>query len=67
MPSYRAYRLDDARRIITADWIEADDDDEARAEAQENLCNDGIPAVELWEATRFVDEIECDEGEGGEA
>ena len=59
MPIYRAYRLDHAGRIITADWIEAPDDATAKAEAKEDLCEDGIPALELWQATRLVDEVEC--------
>lgn len=61
MPTYRAYRLDERRRIITAQWIEASDDAAATSEAREDLCEDGTPAVELWNGTRLVDEIECDD------
>jgi len=25
----------------------------------EDLCEDGVPTIELWQATRLVDEIEC--------
>lgn len=63
MPTYRAYRLDHSRRIITADWIEAPNDSAAKAEAKDGLCEDGIPSVELWHATRLVDEVECDDEE----
>ena len=61
MPTYRAYRLDKSRRIMTAQWIEAPDDAAAKAEAKDDLCEDGIPAVEVWQATRLVDEIECED------
>jgi hypothetical protein len=59
--TYRAYQLDARRRILTASWVEAANDGEARAKAAEDLCEDDIPAVELWQATRLVDEITCDE------
>jgi len=61
MTIYRAYRLDHAGRIITADWIEAPDDAAAKAEAKQDLCEDGIPALELWQATRLVEEVECED------
>jgi hypothetical protein len=61
MPSYRAYRLDKARRILTAQWIEAPNDEAAKVEAKDDLCEDGVPAVELWQATRLVDEIDCED------
>jgi hypothetical protein len=61
MPTYRAYRLDERRRIITAQWIEASNDESAVAEAREDLCEDEVPAVEIWHGTRLVDEVDCDE------
>jgi hypothetical protein len=61
MPTYRAYRLDERRRILTADWIEAPDDTAAASEARDDLCEDDVPAVEIWQGTRLVDEISCDE------
>ena len=59
MTSYRAYQVDNRRRILSATWVEAANDEEARTKAAEDLCEDDIPTVELWQATRLVDEIEC--------
>lgn len=59
MTTYRAYRVDRRRHIQAAAWIEAPNDDAARVEAKDELCSDGAPAVELWQATRLVDEIDC--------
>jgi hypothetical protein len=61
MTTYRAYRIDERRRIISADWVEAADDEQAREKAAEDLCDGDTPAVELWQATRLVDEFECDD------
>ena len=59
MASYRAYRLDNRHRILSGEWLDADTDAEAKAQAIE-LCEEGGSAgVELWESTRVVDEIEC--------
>jgi hypothetical protein len=67
MTTYRAYRIDERRRIISAEWVEAPNDEQARQKASDELCQDDIPKVELWQATRLVDEIECDEdGKDGE-
>ncbi|WP_374472341.1 hypothetical protein [Phenylobacterium sp.] len=64
MTTYRAYQLDARRRILTASWVEAANDSEAKAKAAEDLCEEDIPSVELWQATRLVDEITCeDDGE----
>jgi hypothetical protein len=63
MTSYRAYQLDHRRRILSATWVEAANDAEAKAKAAENLCEEDIPSVELWEATRLVDELECKDSE----
>ena len=61
MTTYRAYKVDARKRILAAQWVEAADDREARAKAAEDLCEDGIPAVELWQSTRLVDEIVCED------
>ncbi len=63
MPTYRAYQLDARRRILSAAWVEAANDEQAKAKAAEDLCEQEIPSVELWQATRLVDEIECHEDE----
>jgi len=60
MPTYRAYRVDRSRHIRGAAWIQADDDQSARAEAEE-LCQEGAPTIELWQGARLVDDIDCDE------
>jgi hypothetical protein len=51
LPSYRLYRLDGARKIITADWIEAESDQHALEEAK-NRAVEG--PHELWERGRLV-------------
>lgn len=61
MPTYRAYQVDERRRILSATWVEAASDEQARAKAAADLCEEDIPAVELWQATRLVDEISCDD------
>ena len=63
MPTYRAYRVDHRRHIRAAAWIDAPDDAAAKTDAKTELCEDGAPAVELWQGARLVDEIECDEDE----
>ena len=64
MPNYRAYQVDDRRRILSATWVEAPNDEAAKAKAAEDLCDEDVPAVELWQATRLVDEITCEDDEG---
>ena len=61
MTTYRAYRVDHRRHIQAAAWIEAPNDSVAKSEAKDELCDDGAPVVELWQATRLVDEIKCDD------
>lgn len=51
LPSYRFYRLDGAGKIIGADWIDAEDDEQALREAR-NLA-DGT-RYELWDRRRLV-------------
>jgi hypothetical protein len=62
MPTYRAYRLDDRRHIKSAEWLDAPDDSAAKDQAEE-LCEEGAPVIELWHASRLVEEIECGEDE----
>ena len=52
MPSYRLYRLDGTGRISGADWIEAADDDEARAKARSQSPSG---QYELWERYRLIE------------
>jgi hypothetical protein len=58
MTTYRAYRLNDRRHIVDGQWLEAPSD-AAAVDQAEDLCEDGVPAIELWQATRLVDEIDC--------
>jgi hypothetical protein len=60
MPSYRAYRVDRHHHIVNAEWIEASSDASATAQA-EALCEEGAPTIELWQATRLVEEIDCED------
>ena len=60
MTTYRAYRVDRRRHIIDGQWLEASSDAEAKEQAGD-LCEEGAPVVELWQAARLVDEIDCEE------
>jgi hypothetical protein len=62
MPSYRAYRLDSRHHIRNAEWVEAENDAQALSMA-EDLCDPETPTVELWQATRKIEEIDCEEVE----
>ncbi len=59
MTAYRAYRLDKHNKIRSAAWVEAPNDAEAKEQASD-LCDDTTPTIELWEATRLVDAIDCE-------
>jgi hypothetical protein len=58
MPTYRAYLLDTKGKIVWGDWLEADNEQDARDKARE-LCSEGQPTVELWQGPRMVDDVEC--------
>jgi hypothetical protein len=58
MTTYRAYRVDRRRHILNGQWLEAPNDAEAKEQAGE-LCEEGAPTIELWQAARLVDEIDC--------
>ena len=60
MTTYRAYRLNRRRHIQSAQWLEAPDDAAAAAQAEE-LCEEGAPTIELWQSTRLVEEIDCED------
>jgi hypothetical protein len=51
LPAYRFYRLDGAGKIISADWIAADSDEQALAHAQETTKGGRF---ELWDRKRLV-------------
>lgn len=52
LPAYRLYRLDGAGKITSADWIEAENDSAALAEAKHAI--NGMP-YELWARNRLVE------------
>jgi len=58
MATYRAYRVDNRRHIKSAEWLDAPSDAAAKDQAEE-LCEEGAPTIELWQAARLVDEIDC--------
>jgi hypothetical protein len=60
MTTYRAYRLNNRHRIQSAQWLEAPNDQAAAAQAEE-LCEEGAPTIELWQSTRLVEEIDCED------
>jgi hypothetical protein len=60
MATYRAYRVDSRRHIQSAEWLEAPTD-KAAAEQAAELCEEGAPTIELWQSTRLVDQIDCDD------
>jgi hypothetical protein len=49
MPAYRFYRLDRAGKIESAEWIAADDDEQAM-----QLARQKRGACELWDRGRLV-------------
>ncbi len=60
MQSYRVYWLDRNGRIKRGDWLDAKDDADAHDKAS-HLCDDHTDSIQVWQATRPVDEIECRE------
>ena len=52
MGTYRLYCLDGVGKVVSAEWIDADDDTAAIEAA-----NDGHPC-ELWERSRLVIRLE---------
>ena len=51
LPTYRLYRLDGAANIVTADWLEAQSDEEAIRVAQERAKPGRF---ELWDRNRMI-------------
>lgn len=52
MSNYRLYRLDGAGKIMSAEWLEAADDDCAREEAR---TRSQAGQFELWDKNRLVE------------
>ena len=55
MGTYRLYCLDGAGKVVSAEWVDADDD-AAAIEAAKDMM-DGHPC-ELWERSRLVIRLE---------
>jgi hypothetical protein len=53
--NYRLYRLDGAGKISGAEWVQAADDEEARAKAQERITSG---TCEIWDRHRLVAKID---------
>jgi hypothetical protein len=64
LPTYRLYRLDGAGRISAAEWVDADDDGDARSKAARE-CSRG--RYELWQHDRLVECIGSSRRRGGQA
>jgi hypothetical protein len=57
--TYRLYCLDGVEKVASAEWIEAQDDEDAMAAAEE--MRDGR-ACELWQNSRLVARIDSGSG-----
>ena len=55
---YRVYKLNPAGRIVSGDWIEADSETQALAQAAA-LCCEGVPQVELWQGAKRLAVLPC--------
>lgn len=51
MATYRLYCLDGVEKVVTAEWLEADDDTAALAAAEDMR---GTRKCELWQNSRLV-------------
>ncbi len=58
MAAYRAYRLNPAGRITLGEWIEAANDEEAKARAHD-FCDEATPTVELWKGAACIAVLPC--------
>ncbi len=54
MTDYRLYRLDPRGKIESAQWLTAEDDADAVAQAR---SLDGVALCELWESNRLVAQL----------
>ena len=59
MPSYRLYCLDEAGKIVKAEWLDNDSDSDALEEARQR--QHPVPC-ELWERQRLVGTVEAYRG-----
>lgn len=54
MPSYRLYRLDGSGKIVSAEWVDAEDDAAAAQQARDRKLS---VTCEMWERNRLVARI----------
>jgi hypothetical protein len=55
---YRAYKLDADGRIVSGEWLEAENETAARARAHA-MCDDATPHVELWQGAKQLAVLSC--------
>ena len=55
MRNYRLYRLDGAGKIVGAEWLRAEDDNDAAQQARDREFQS---TVEIWDRNRMVIRIE---------
>jgi hypothetical protein len=60
MPTFRAYLLNPAGKIVRGEWLDAADQAEAERLAHA-LCCAGTPKVELWKGAQRLAELPCDQ------
>ncbi|QNM82800.1 hypothetical protein H8M03_12595 [Sphingomonas sabuli] len=49
MAGYRIYRIDMSGRVLSAEWVESDDDDAALSHARDHYID-----AEVWQGDRLV-------------
>ena len=54
---YRAYYFDAKQRILTADWVKADTDEQALADVQ---AGEFGTKCEIWDGQRLVAQLEAE-------
>ena len=54
--TYRVYCYDSARKVVSADWIEAANDEDAIAKAEAAGFGD---KCEIWDGNRMVAQLEA--------
>lgn len=55
MANFRLYRLDGAGKIASAEWLAADDDDQALEMARDL---NAPTSLEIWDRNRFVGRVQ---------
>ena len=59
MTDYRVYKISNAGRIASGEWISATTD-QAALQAAHELCDDEHPAVEVWRGAQRLGTVPCD-------